>query len=460
MEIKLHHFLLHAIFPILAFLLAASVTSLPISIQHSVIFCGPANWQSVIFFYILNYGAHAMTIKSFPGDRTFKSIAWMMAALLAPFSGILRGCISIARGKIRGESDLEHAARAGALCAVVRTKSWQPREGDEILGCQTRGNIKATQQNGPQTGLLKVEKCHGGYMVNPESEHIHGQVIDLPRGYALQTLPSNVRVIPHHDGKIQLCKSHNILKWLVALSQLLYATFTLYRTRGDQIQKYGYAAFGLTVIPYAIMSLINLVANIVTPDYPSIYLVRSNVMAEAELRNARFIGTVGVLDELEGNALQFENIGQMERNSRVKVTFHDPGNLPRLPVDSEALVVVPRIGRYIVKSSTLPTISYLIVAYLVGFLAFVAPYAIIGGWTRFNPQESTLAQRGWLMAWLVSGQIFGLILGKALYNLEGNKALWMAVVLTWAFCGGVPAIFGFIVVGKMLAVFPSCVLGV
>lgn len=43
--------------------------------------------------------------------------------------GILRGCISIARGKIVGESDLDHAARAGALCAVSRTKDWMPKEG-------------------------------------------------------------------------------------------------------------------------------------------------------------------------------------------------------------------------------------------------------------------------------------------------------------------------------------------
>lgn len=65
-----------------------------------------------------------------------------------------------------------------------------------------------------------------------------------------------------------------------------------------------------------------------------------------------------------------------------------------------------------------------------------------------------------LVAWLVSGQIFGLILGKALHNLEENKALWMEVELIWAFCEGVPPIVGFIVVGEMLAVFLSCVLGV
>lgn len=89
--------------------------------------------------------------------------------------------------------------------------------------------------------------------------------------YALQTLPRGVSITPHYDGDIQLCKSHNILKWLVAPTQLLFASFTLYRTRGNQIDQYGYAAFGLTVIPYAIMSLNNLSANILTPDYPSIW---------------------------------------------------------------------------------------------------------------------------------------------------------------------------------------------
>jgi hypothetical protein len=130
-----------------------------------------------------------------------------------------------------------------------------------------------------------------------------------------------------------------------------------------------------------------------------------------------------------------------------------------MPVNSKVQVIVPSLGRYIIRPNSASSICYLVSGFIVAFLAFSAPYAIIGGWTRFHPRESTQSQRGWLMAWLVCGQIFGIILGAALHELEGNVALW-GVVVSWVLCGGVPAIVGFIVVGQMLAVFPSCVLGV
>jgi hypothetical protein len=46
----------------------------------------------------------------------------------------------------------------------------------------------------------------------------------------------------------------------------------LSRTR-DQVQQYGYAAFGLTVVPYALMSIINLLGNLMLPGYPVRILV-------------------------------------------------------------------------------------------------------------------------------------------------------------------------------------------
>ena len=305
-------------------------------------------------------------------------------------------------------------------------------------------------------------------MITPETEHIHGQISQLPDGYAIQTLPVDIKVTPHHDGAIELCKCHNVLKWLVAIAQLLYAIFTLYRSRGNQIDTYGYASFGLTVISYAIMSLINLIANVVTPEYPAIYMVRSEIMNEAEARGritggdprGIFIGTVGIMDELKDDPLQFEDVYRIPNQLSVGVRFQDPGNLQQLPIEAEEEVRVPRLGRYIVKQRSVSNICYLISACLVGILAFAAPYAIIGGWTRFAAGESTQSQRSWLMAWLVCGQLFGMLMGYSLHDLEGGSALWLGVVIVWGFCGGIPAFAGFIVVGRMLAVFPSCVMGV
>jgi hypothetical protein len=44
---------------------------------------------------------------------------------------------------------------------------------------------------------------------------------------------------------------------------------------------YGYAAFGLTVTPYIITSLVNLMGQIATPEYPTIFMVHPAEMDEA-----------------------------------------------------------------------------------------------------------------------------------------------------------------------------------
>ena len=82
----------------------------------------------------------------------------------------------------------------------------------------------------------------------------------------------------------KLSPSFNLVKGMAALVQLLYASFTLFRTTKGEVDQYGFAAPGLTVIPYAIMSALNLVASLVAPHYPTLYLVRSEVMEEAERR--------------------------------------------------------------------------------------------------------------------------------------------------------------------------------
>lgn len=82
-------------------------------------------------------------------------------------------------------------------------------------------------------------------------------------------------------------------KALLAIFQSLYAAFTLYHTRGTQLKQYGYAAFGLTVAQYIVMSILNLLGLVLTPDYDAMYMVSKDVMQEAEKRGYRFDGVVG-----------------------------------------------------------------------------------------------------------------------------------------------------------------------
>jgi hypothetical protein len=126
---------------------------------------------------------------------------------------------------------------------------------------------------------------------------IHGNMNPntLPRDYRLAFVPGDAAFAPF-SGTIS--SNYNIIKILVSLGQALFGISTLYLTRGDQIDQYGYAAFGLTVAPYAIMSLVNLLGNTITPDYAAIYVVRNSVMDEAVQRHQiRFEGVIGELIE-------------------------------------------------------------------------------------------------------------------------------------------------------------------
>ena len=72
------------------------------------------------------------------------------------------------------------------------------------------------------------------------------------------------------------------MKAVIALAQALYATSTLYCATGDQVSVYGFAAFGLTVAPYVVLSLVNLLGNTLTLAYPALYLVESEIFREAQ----------------------------------------------------------------------------------------------------------------------------------------------------------------------------------
>jgi hypothetical protein len=73
-------------------------------------------------------------------------------------------------------------------------------------------------------------------------------------------------------GPLLAC-NYNFLSAAAAIFQILYAAFEIYQARGSQLQRFGYAAYSLTVIPYILMSFTNLVANACAPQYPSMFLV-------------------------------------------------------------------------------------------------------------------------------------------------------------------------------------------
>jgi len=81
-----------------------------------------------------------------------------------------------------------------------------------------------------------------------------------------------------------------------SIVQLILSSITIYRTRGPQLDRYGYAAFGLSVFPYTFMSFVSLVCIGIVGDYPSLYVMRTPMLEEAEGRGGtRISGEIGTL---------------------------------------------------------------------------------------------------------------------------------------------------------------------
>lgn len=82
-------------------------------------------------------------------------------------------------------------------------------------------------------------------------------------------MPKSFTVAPLSDTgftPLTLSCNYSIPKAIVAILQVVYGT--------TELPKFGYAAYSLTVIPYLIMSLVNLVAAACEPQYPTMFLVR------------------------------------------------------------------------------------------------------------------------------------------------------------------------------------------
>jgi hypothetical protein len=126
------------------------------------------------------------------------------------------------------------------------------------------------------------------YTVDPRRVSIHGAgTRSLPDGFKLvvpkiealrQFLESNLKNMAHHT----LSRSRNWLSMAASIFQLINASITFYRLQGPELDHYGYAAYGLSVFPYAFMSLVNLICAGVVGEYPSVYVVKSKLLDEME----------------------------------------------------------------------------------------------------------------------------------------------------------------------------------
>ncbi|KAJ6467112.1 hypothetical protein C8R47DRAFT_990609, partial [Mycena vitilis] len=274
--------------------------------------CVPTRARDIVFFFAANYLAHAATVRPYPGESTFDATIAMAIAVLLPTSGIVRGFTAIGRrgffaGKIwtayLGGTPLDVAARSGALCMVVRAEGWKPALGTRLSQVAVQGKpclmdvaecsepttwfsamIRAKHLTYTPEWLEPVTTFTSSNKMHIGTRAVRGRPV-LPYGYAFAFVPPTAKVAPLEGDRATVPDpERRWAKVLVSLAQALYAVYTLFQARGDQISRYGITAFGMTVLPYAAMSTINLIGAILTPEFGSLYLIQSDTLLEAQDR--------------------------------------------------------------------------------------------------------------------------------------------------------------------------------
>jgi hypothetical protein len=354
-----------------------------------------------------------------------------------------------------------------------------------------------------------------------EGRKVHGAIV-LPQGYKLSMLPSGTQVRelggdevskassdsmfgrwkkamkrsrtatvqgqnsrdiePEPHASHDIASSYGFAKGVVAISQTIYATVTLYRTQGDQLKQYGYASFGLTVAPYLIMSLINLLGTILTPDYPAVYLIHSEIMDEALRREAsRFEGVVGrlVADEPSSDGAFDISFSANDADELIAHKHRPPSNVGSKTessnnkeqiastslLDADNLVEASHRTEYLIPrapsfpgGSKLPLSRRADIIYASILISCIA-LAVVGGLSRFRAGNSTIWQRFFTMAWLVCGIVVG---PSAQFSdmespIGSNSASRIQLKdILILIAGGPSAMSGFVVVGMMLAEYGRC----
>jgi hypothetical protein len=334
-----------------------------------------------------------------------------------------------------------------------------------------------------------------------------------------QMIPARSGSSPQRAHYPVISASYSLPKALIAVAQLAFAIVTLYQSRGDQINQYGYAAFALTVIPYALMSFVNLLGNLLTPDYHALYLVGSDVMDEAISRGAQFDGVIGRLvqnhDYHTGSVDVLPPSHSDEHGEAIEFSYSDKSGTRTFPVnfvdystshlppkqrrkhitsvlkntyhDLSPSVFIPTCAPFLrhraasnspdfpktcarTEMSVQGTFSLFHVEpsgwrTVICFVNALVVFSIIGAITKFSEgTHASNAQLQWILHWYIFGTVYS---GYGLEDLitwrrwpepdDGgpDKRRGWLLALPLGLYG-IPAIGGFVIVVQMLYAFGTC----
>ena len=305
-----------------------------------------------------------------------------------------------------------------------------------------------------------IDDNQSQYEIDPDTDQIHGSM-ELPPGYIWVTSATNmVRDIAPMKN-VRLSKSQSGMKMATSIAQLIYSSVTIYRTRGDQIARYGYAAFGLSVFPFTLMSFFNFICVGLVGEYASVYAIRTTIMQEAEERGGMFNGAIGLQRKLDENDHPGAS-GPMEGYEVVLMSMEK--EKLAVTVGEHTKMFSCQTDEYDVQEFCLPSaidnnsydssdLGVGLTYFMAVPLALVIPHVFIYLLSGYKKNHSTVAERAWMLSWVCANQISLFLYSMVLFVPKGDQSV---LQLMWAVLFASPAIGGYVVVGKMLKQFGSC----
>ncbi|KAI4864000.1 hypothetical protein F4820DRAFT_425071 [Hypoxylon rubiginosum] len=394
------------------------------------ILCLPPNWTDYFTFYAANYLVHIATIVSEPGQTMLETICHSTMAFFMPGYGALRAVnFLISNATISGKNNLQKAAKAGALCMLVAWKDL-----DHVC------NNRLGRDDSWFTKNFLIE----GYPeFVPHGRKVQGNCSFDERIYCLIKVPPHIPLKEYYPGParsqeenssetqhipaedIEVTPVSDGLKVAVSIYQVIWGIATLYEVRGNQITLYGYGAFGLTVVPYAWMSLVNLATNLLRPTYQVMYLIYT-----PDLDNVPYAsGMVASIDR----------------------PWEPREDIPKLSLDRRHPWGARRIA----------------LLYIFGcLLAALVPLAVVGGFSGFRQGSELTYDQNWILSWYIVSPISSIAFywlfvtthprfpreGDQKENDTGNPISLLIGFLSL----GIPAVGGMVVVADMLKDFGIC----
>lgn len=351
-------------------------------------------------------------------------------------------------------------------------------------------------------------------LISPGDVQLHG-LCHLPPGYTLCIVPPHMAVHPRYtisdsSSSMTISSQFSALQVLWSIAQTCIGSYTLYQSKGSQLDIYGYTAFGLTVIPYVIASIINLLGSLVSRQYDNIFLVHSSIMDEAISRGAIVDGVVGSIDrpdDEDENLTGDDELGKLgnatvafrgneivegrftcevstvedspeytllppeptpytppTKTKRLKQyindIFEDPSKANKrlarqLQKQTEKRILsIPSHGSFTRLPPTHSESIFLFLASIILIIAVLAPYIIIYILTGWQKRQATSTQSNFTIHWLCLGQTSGLSIAE--FERHTRRSYWGWILLFVVVCYSWAPIGGLVVVAQQMYEFGHC----